>query len=113
MAEVRSQAILMRAWLLTVGVQVDGPTWNLDMISISSTMLTIKSVELINNGTSGWSRARVEQAAATCMADDNASTDEMRTYVMDVSRTLAGTNAAASLSALAMKIRVRIAPKVT
>lgn len=79
---------------MTVGVQVDDPTWNLDMMSISNMMLTMKSVELINSGTSGWSRARVEQAAATCVADDNASTDEIGTYVSDVSRTLAGTNAA-------------------
>jgi hypothetical protein len=46
------------------------------------------------------------------MADDNASIDEMRTYVREVSRTVAGTKAAASLLELATKMTVKIAPKV-
>ncbi len=38
-------------------------------------------MELINNGTSGLSKARVQCATASCIADDNADTDtdEVRT----------------------------------
>lgn len=77
-------------------VGVHDPTWNLEMISRSSMMLMTKLVELISNGTSGLSKARVQSDTATCMAEDSAETEEMRTYVMDASLTCAGTKAAAS-----------------
>ena len=103
-----SQASLMRAWLLIVGVH--DPTWNLEIMRRSSMMLMTKLVELINNGTSGLSRARVQSDTATCIADDNAETEEMRTYVMDASLTCAGTNAAASWLEAAINTMVMIAP---
>jgi len=40
-------------------------------------ILIRKLVELINNGTSGLSKARVQSATATCIADDKADTEEM------------------------------------
>ena len=67
----------MSAWSLIVGVH--GPTRNLEMISRSRTMLTAKLVELISSGTSGLSKARVQSDTATCIADDSADTEEMRT----------------------------------
>lgn len=73
-------------------------------------MLMTKLVELINNGTSGLSKARVQSETATCIAEDNAETEEMRTYVMDASLTYAGTNAAASWSEAAMNTMVMMAP---
>lgn len=74
-------------------------------------ILTTNFVELITSGTSGWSSALVEELTATSIADDKASTDEMRTYVREVSLTTAGTKAAASFSELATNITVRMAPK--
>jgi hypothetical protein len=41
--------------------------------------LTMNFEELISRGTLGWSRARVEDATATSIAEERASTDEMRT----------------------------------
>jgi hypothetical protein len=49
---------------------------------------------------------------ATCIADDNASVDEMWTYVREVSWIAAGTKAVASLSELVTKMTVKITPKV-
>ena len=48
-------------------------------------MLMRKLVELISKGTSGLSKARVQSATATCIAEDNVETEEMRTYVIDAS----------------------------
>ena len=42
-------------------------------------ILMTKLVELIKSGTSGLSKARVQSDTATCIAEDNADTDEMRT----------------------------------
>lgn len=66
-------------------------------------MLMTKLVELINKGTLGLSKDRVQSDTATCIAEDNADTEEMRTYVMDASLTCAGTNAAASWLDAAMR----------
>ena len=73
-------------------------------------MLMTKLVELISKGTSGLSKARVQLATATCIAEDNVETKEMRMYVMDASLTCAGTNAAASWSEAAMNTTVMMAP---
>ena len=73
-------------------------------------MLTTKLVELINNGTSGLSKARVQSDTATCIAEDNAETEEMRTYVMEASLTCAGTNAAASWWEAATNTIVMMSP---
>ncbi len=73
-------------------------------------MLMTKLMELINNGTSGLSKARVQSDTATCIAEDNADTEDMRTYVMDASLTCAGTNAAASWLEAAMNTMVMIVP---
>ena len=91
-------------------VGVHDPIWNLEMISRSSVMLMTKLVELIINGTSGLSKARVQSETATLIAEDNVETEEMRTYVMDASLTWAGTNAAASWSEAAMNAMVMMAP---
>ena len=74
-------------------------------------ILMTKLVELINKGTSGLSKARVQSETATCIAEDNAETEEMRTYVMDASLTCAGTNAAASWFEAAMNTTVMIVPR--
>lgn len=68
-------------------------------------------VELINKGTSGLSNARVQSDTATCIAEDSAETEEMRTYVIDASRTCDGTNAAASWLEAAMNTMVMTAPR--
>lgn len=73
-------------------------------------MLATKLVELISKGTSGLSKARVQSAIATCIAEDNVETEEMRMYVMDAYLTCAGTNAAASWSEAAMNTTVMMAP---
>ena len=73
-------------------------------------MLMTKLVELINSGTSGLSKARVQSDTATCIAEDKAETEEMRTYVIDASLTCAGTNAAASWLEAAMNTMVMMAP---
>lgn len=59
-------------------------------------MFMMKLVELINNGTSGLSNARVQSVTATCIAEDNAITEEIWTYLIEVSLNSEGTNAAAS-----------------
>lgn len=92
---------------------IDGrhdPTWTFEMISKSSMMLMMKLVELINSGTSGLSKARVQSDTATCIAEDNAETDDIWTYLMEAALTWAGTNAAASWFEAAMKTTVIMAP---
>ena len=75
-------------------------------------MLMTKLVELIIKGTSGLSKARVQSETATCIAEDNVETEEMRTYVMDASLTWAGTNAAATWSEAVMNTTVMMAPSI-
>lgn len=75
-------------------------------------MLIVTLIVAISNGTSGLSRARVQLDTATCMADDSAQTDDICTYLIDASRTCAGTKAAASRSEDAAKITVMMAPSI-
>ena len=103
-----SQASRMRAWSLMVGVR--DPTRKVEMIRKSRMMLMTKLVELINSGTSGLSKARVQSDTATCMAEDKAETEEICTYVIDAALTCPGTNAAASWFEAAMKTTAMMAP---
>ena len=63
-------------------------------------------VELLKRGTSGLSKARVENDNAASVADVRACTEDSRTYVRDACRTPTGTNAAAKLFHAAKKVTV-------
>lgn len=54
----------------------------------------------------------MQSATETCIADDKADTEEMRTYVIDASLTCAGRKAAASSVEAAMKAIVMVAPSM-
>jgi len=79
--------------MLTVGLEE--PTWNLEMMSISRTILMKNLVELMMSGISGRSRARVEADTAVSSAEDSAEKADNLTYVREVSLTSIGTNASA------------------
>ena len=108
-AEAISQAILSRAWVLTVGVK--DPTWKFDIKSRSSTMLTMNWTILIRTGISGWSMARVHDETAVDIADESAETEDICTYASEDARTPTGTNAAAKLLDAAIMITVMSKPR--
>lgn len=66
-AERQSQASRMMAWWMTVGVE--WPTRNLEIISRSNSILIMNLLELITNGTSGLSNARVDEDKAASSAE--------------------------------------------
>ncbi len=93
-------------------VGIHEPTWNFEIISRSKMMLAATLIVAMKSGTSGLSSARVQFDTATCMADESAEIDEICTYLIDASRTCAGTNAAARRSEDATKITVMMAPSI-
>ena len=70
------QANCVAACMLTVGVKL--PTWTLEMIERSRTILIKNLTVDMIKGTSGLSRALVLVETAVSMADDRAENADMR-----------------------------------
>lgn len=83
------------AWWMTFGVE--WPTRNLEIMSRSNSILIMNLLELITNGTSGLSNARVDEDKAASTAEVKNWTEDSLMYVTEDCRTLAGTNADARL----------------
>ena len=66
--------------------------------------------KFITTGTSGRSSDLVASEIAVSVALVKAENEEIRTYPIEAALTLAGTNAAASLDALARKINYMTSP---
>jgi hypothetical protein len=95
---------------LTVGLK--DPTWNLEMINMSRTILTKNLTELMIKGTSGRSSARVEAATEVSRADERAKNADKRTYVNEVFLTSIGTKSSANDDAADTKIIESRAPSI-
>jgi hypothetical protein len=89
--EIQSQTSLMMARLTIVGFEC--PIWNPEVISRSNTTFIMDLLELMIKGTSGLSKARVDEDRAASAAEVRNWTEDRRTYVTEACRTLAGTNA--------------------
>ena len=103
-----SQASLIEACVLTEGFRV--PTWNFEMTSRSSKILTANLTELIISGTSGLSKDLVALDTAVSIAELRHWKALRRMYVKLALRVPAGTNPLANVEAEETKMMLSSNP---
>jgi len=100
----------MIAWSLTDGLPF--LTRNREMINRSNTILTKNFSELITNGTSGLSSARVEVDTAVSKAELKAEKALIRTYDKLAALTSTGTKPSAKFLAAQTKAMLMMRPRM-